>query len=155
MLGEKSRGTRPHADVNFSSAFTVHRVAALLRGHGASSLFLGYVAPNHVRRIPYYAYLSPIGFWPPYRAWEMVRRRPPPRCSAGVGGAADRLCSDWAKSCGPLDAVRAVPIRSPRTASRGPSWPSDGDRAGVERLSRMVIRTVELASEGYEPCTGL
>ena len=133
MLGEKSGGARPHADVNSSSAFTFHRVAALLRGHGSSSLFLGYVAPNHVRRIPYYAYLSPIGFWPPYRAWEMVRRRPPPRCSAGVGGAAGRLCSDWGKSRGPLDAARA----------------------GVERLSRLVIRTVELASEGYEPCTGL
>ena len=63
MLGEKSGGARPHADVNSSSAFTFHRVAALLRGHGSSSLFLGYVAPNHVRRIPYYAYLSPIGFW--------------------------------------------------------------------------------------------
>jgi hypothetical protein len=57
--------------------------------------------------------------------------------------------------CGPLDAVRAVPIRSPCTASRGPSWPSEGDRAGVERLGRLVIRSVDLASEGYEPCTGL
>ena len=56
---------------------------------------------------------------------------------------------------GPLDAVRAVPIRPSRTASRGPSWPSEGDRAGVERLGRLVIRSVDLASEGYEPCTGL
>ena len=48
VLGEKSGGARPHVDVNFSSAFTFHRVAALLRGHGSSSLFLGYVAPNRV-----------------------------------------------------------------------------------------------------------
>jgi hypothetical protein len=49
---------------------------------------------------------------------------------------------------GPLDAVRVVSIRSSRTASRGSSWSSDGDRAGVERLGRLVIRSVDLASEG-------
>jgi hypothetical protein len=64
-----------------------------------------------------------------------------------VGGAAGgaRGCP---ASAGPLDAVRAVPIRSSRTASRGSSWPSDGDRAGVERLGHLVIRSVDLASEG-------
>jgi hypothetical protein len=77
-----------------------------------------------------------------------VRRRARSVLSRGwLGGRKDARA--------PLDAVRAVPIRSPRTASRGPSWPSDGDRAGVERLGRLVIRSVELASEGYEPCTGL
>jgi hypothetical protein len=79
-----------------------------------------------------------------------------PACSAERAGRRRRARAlGWAGECAPLDAVRAAPIRSPRTASRGPSWPSDGDRAGVERLGRLEIRSVDLASENYEPCISL
>jgi hypothetical protein len=68
----------------------------------------------------------------------VVRRR---ALSVDLG----KVVAGWG---GPLDAVRAVPIRSSRTASWGSLWPSDGDRVGVERLGRLVIRSVDLASEG-------